>query len=397
MMAAWENEQMRQFRREVRDTCERILPPDIRAKVQNGLHLWKSDYVRWEKLLAARGWLVGHWPKEQGGLGWTPLQRYVFLEETSRMGAPKTTPFGVNYVGPVIYKYGNEEQRRRFLPAIRDVDCWWAQGYSEPGAGSDLAALTTRAVKDGDTYRVTGQKTWTTAAHWADMMFCLVRTANTGKPQEGISFLLIDMTSPGISLRPIVTLDQCHDLNEVFLDDVVVPAANLVGTEGDGWSYGKFLLSNERMTTIGSVGYAKGMMGRLCDLASRVREAGRPIAERPGFVRRRAELEIALTVLEAMCVKQAQASAAGATPGVEASILKLRSTQLTQAIAQATVDILMRVGLPYDPRILSGDAAGDDLNSTGLLRRHLIGRAATIFGGAAEVQKNIIAKAALGL
>jgi alkylation response protein AidB-like acyl-CoA dehydrogenase len=397
MMSAWENQQMRQFRREVRDTCERILPADIRAKVETGLHLGKSDYVRWEKLLAAQGWLVGHWPKQHGGLGWTALQRYVCLEEIARTGAPKTTPFGVNYVGPVIYKYGNEEQQRRFLPAIRNVDCWWAQGYSEPGAGSDLAALSTRAVRDGDSYRVTGQKTWTTAAHWADMMFCLVRTANTGKPQEGISFLLIDMKSPGITLRPIVTLDLCHDLNEIFLDDVVVPAANLVGTEGEGWSYGKFLLSNERMTTIGAVGYAKGMMGRLCDLASRVREAGRPIAERPNFLRRRAELEIALTVLEAMCVKQAEASAAGATPGVEASILKLRSTQLTQAIAQATVDILMRVGLPYDPAILSGNAAEDDLNSTGLLRKHLIGRASTIFGGAAEVQKNIIAKAALGL
>jgi alkylation response protein AidB-like acyl-CoA dehydrogenase len=396
-MSAWENDEIRHFRSEVRDTCERILPPDIRTKVEAGLHLGKSDHVRWEKLLAAQGWLVGHWPKEYGGLGWTPLQRYVFLEETSRLGAPKTTPFGVNYVGPVIYKYGNEEQKQRFLPAIRNVDCWWAQGYSEPGAGSDLAALTTRAVKDGDTYRVSGQKTWTTAAHWADMMFCLVRTASSGKPQEGISFLLIDMKSPGITVRPIITLDLCHDLNEVFLDDVVVPAANLVGTEGEGWSYGKFLLSNERMTTIGAVGYAKGMMGRLCDLASRVREAGRPIAERPNFLRRRAELEISLTVLEAMCVSQAEAAATGATPGVEASILKLRSTQLTQAIAQATVDILMRVGLPYDPAILTGDAAGDDINSTGLVRRHLIGRASTIFGGAAEVQKNIIAKAALRL
>ena len=396
-MSAWENDEIRQFRHEVRGTCERILPSDLRTKVESGLHLDKSDYVRWEKLLAAQGWLVGHWPTEHGGLGWTPLQRYVFLEETSRMGAPKTTPFGVNYVGPVIYRYGSEEQKRRFLPDIRNVDCWWAQGYSEPGAGSDLAALTTRAVRDGDTYRVTGQKTWTTAAQWADMMFCLVRTSDSGRPQEGISFLLIDMKSPGVTIRPIVTLDMCHDLNEVFLDDVVVPAANLVGKEGDGWSYGKFLLSNERMTTIGAVGYARGMMGRLSDLSLRVREGGRPIAERPSFVRRRAELEVSLTVLEAMCVKQAEASVAGATPGVEASILKLRSTQLTQAIAQATVDILMRVGLPYDPAILAGDAAPDDINSTGLLRRHLIGRASTIFGGAAEVQKNIIAKSALGL
>jgi alkylation response protein AidB-like acyl-CoA dehydrogenase len=396
-MPAWENEELRQFRREIRSVCERILPPELRTKVESGLHLEKSDYVRWEKLLAAQGWLVGHWPKECGGLGWTPLQRYIFLEETSRMGAPKTTPFGVNYVGPVIYRYGSAEQKQRFLPGIRNVECWWAQGYSEPGAGSDLAALTTRAVRDGDCYRVSGQKTWTTAAHWADMMFCLVRTAETGKPQEGISFLLIDMKSPGISIRPIVTLDLCHDLNEVFLDDVVVPVANRVGDEGAGWSYGKFLLGNERMTTIGAVGYAQGMMGRLRDLSERVREGGRPIAERPGFVRRRAELEISLAVLEAMCVKQAEAAVAGATPGVEASILKLRSTQLTQAIAQATADVLMRVGLPYDPAVLSGDVAADALNSTGLLRRHLIGRASTIFGGAAEVQKNIIAKSALGL
>ncbi|WP_426960056.1 acyl-CoA dehydrogenase family protein [Muricoccus radiodurans] len=395
-MPAWEDAALLAFREEVRRFCESALSPITRRKVEEGLHLGKEDFLEWERALAARGWLVGHWPKEHGGAGWTPLQRYIFLEETTRLGAPRITPFGVTYVGPVIYTYGNDAQRARFLPGIRESRSWWCQGYSEPGAGSDLAALTTRAVRDGDHYRVTGQKTWTSTAQWADWMFCLVRTSKEEKPQDGISFLLIDMRSPGVTVRPIVTLDGCHDVNDVFLDEVRVHLENRVGEEGRGWTYAKFLLGNERMGTIGAIGRARAMMAQLLRLAVEVREAGRPIAEHPGFAVRYAELEIALQVLEAMCVRQLQATIAGAAPGVEANIMKLRSTQLTQAIAQGFTDLLRRRGLPYAPATvlaLAGDAPG----TSGLLRQHLIGRASTIFGGSAEIQRNVIAKTALGL
>jgi alkylation response protein AidB-like acyl-CoA dehydrogenase len=396
-MAAWENDELRRFRADVRDFCARELPDEIRRKVEFGLHLEKSDYVRWEKKLAERGWLVGQWPVEHGGSGWSALERYIFLEETSRAGAPKMTPFGVNYVGPVIYTYGTQEQKERFLPGIRDVSTWWAQGYSEPGAGSDLAALSTWAERDGDHYRVTGQKTWTTAAHWADMMFALVRTSKEDRPQKGISFLLIDIKSPGVTIRPIVTMDRLHDLNEVFLDDVRVPVANRVGEEGKGWNYGKFLLANERMNTIGAIGRAKGMLARLDDLACQVMEGGKPLASRSAFLAKRGELHLSLQVLEALCIHQLEASIAGATPGVEANILKFRSTQLTQSIAQACVDLLRRRGLPYDPAFLGGEGSDAQVFETGMIRQHITGRASTIFGGAAEVQKNIIAKAALDL
>lgn len=394
---AWESDELRAFRAEVRSGVARLLPDDVRNKVELGMHLGKDDYGRWERIMAQQGWLVGHWPEEYGGQGWSPLQRYIFLEETSKAGAPKITPFGVNYVGPVIYTYGTEEQKERFLPAIREVETFWCQGYSEPGAGSDLAGgLATSATRQGDDYFVTGQKTWTTAAHWADMMFALVRTSREDKPQKGISFLLIDMTAPGVTVNPIITMDGCHDLNDVFFDEVPVPVVNRIGEEGKGWGYGKFLLGNERMTTIGAIGRAKGMLERLKALALRVREGGRPVAETPAFRRKLAELEISLSVIEAMCVKQLEASVAGAQPGVEASIMKLRSTQLTQAIAQGFADIQMRRGLPYDPRLVARQET-DDPDSMGLLRMHLIGRASTIFGGAAEVQRDIIAKTALAL
>ncbi len=395
-MPEWEDSELRQFRREVRDGCRDMLPPDLKEKVNLGFPLEKSDHLRWEKLLAERGWLVGHWPKEFGGCGWTPLQRYVFLEETSRAGAPRITPFGVNYVGPVIYTYGSAEQKSRYLPAIRNAETWWCQGYSEPGAGSDLAALTTRASREDDHYLVTGQKTWTTTAQWADMMFCLVRTGKGDRPQQGISFMLIDMRSPGITVRPIVTIDMCHEVNDVFLDNVRVPVDNVVGEAGRGWNYGKFLLTNERMSTIGAVGRARSMMSRLHILSRRVCENGKPIAESRGFLRQLAELKLSLHVLEALCVKILQGIAAGGAAGVEASVLKLRSTQLTQAIAQCFANVLMRCGLPYDVAAIA-TLQGEDLEATGLLRTHLIGRASTIYGGAAEVQKNIIAKSVLGL
>jgi alkylation response protein AidB-like acyl-CoA dehydrogenase len=395
-MSGLNSDDMLAFRHEVRTACTAMLPADVKRKVQLGFALEKDELVNWEKALASKGWLAGHWPREYGGQGWSPLQRYIFLEETMQLGAPKIPPFGINYVGPVIYTYGTEEQKARFLPGILNSETWWAQGYSEPGAGSDLAALTTRAVREGDFYRVTGQKTWTTSAHWADMMFSLVRTEKTDRPQQGISFLLIDMKSPGVTVRPIITIDGGHEVNDVFLDDVMVPVENLIGQEGSGWTYGKFLLSNERMSTIGAIGRAKSMMVRLHELSQKVWEQGAPLAEHRGFQRQAAELEISLSVLEAMCVRQIENAVAGATPGVEASILKLRSTQLTQSIAQHFASLLMRLGLPYDKSEFSSPF-DDEAETFGLLRTHLSGRASTIFGGAAEVQRNIIAKTALGL
>ena len=230
-------EEAEKFRGEVRAFCAEALPAHVKHKVVNHLVLEKLDYLEWLKVLAAKGWSVGHWPREHGGHEWTALQRFIFDEETTRAGAPWLIPFGINYVGPVIYTFGSERQKERFLPAIVDSGEWWAQGYSEPDAGSDLAALRTRAVRDGDHYIVTGQKIWTTYVQWADWMFCLVRTSQESKPQAGISFLLIDMKTPGITIRPIETMDMYHHVNEVFLDGVRVPVENVVGKEGEGWTY----------------------------------------------------------------------------------------------------------------------------------------------------------------
>ena len=392
-MAHWETEALRAFRQEVRSFCAAELPVALRRKVETGVLLEKEDIVSWERKLNERGWLIGHWPIEEGGLGWSALQRYVFLDETSSAGAPRIAPFGVNYVGPVLYTFGSPLQRRSFLPGIAASTTWWCQGYSEPGAGSDLAALRTRAVRDGDHYRVTGQKVWTTLAHWADMMFCLVRTASDGRPQEGISFLLIDMRSPGLTVRPIITLDGCHETNEVFLDDVKVPAGNLVGAEGRGWSYAKFLLSNERTSISHFVGRIRMMLARLRTLADETYDAGMPRAQDPAFQRRFAELDIEAQVLQALCGRLIAQADDGP------SILKLRCTELSQAISQCQVDLLRSGGLGYSVDRLRFDGATpppEDVWESGSIRCHLIGRASTIYGGSSEIQRNLIAKG-LGL
>lgn len=399
-MFHWQSEQLEAFRRDVAAFCAAELPEPSRRKVQAGTRLEKHDIVDWERRLAARGWLVGHWPVAEGGQGWGALQRFVFLDETSAAGAPRVSPFGVNYVGPVIYTFGTAEQRRRYLPDIAAARACWCQGYSEPSAGSDLAALTTRATRDGDHYRVTGQKVWTTAAHWADMMFCLVRTAHGGRPQDGISFLLIDMNSPRVTVRPIITLDGCHETNEVFLDDVKVPVDNLVGEENKGWAYAKFLLDNERVSISHYVGKIRMMLGRLRSLAEQTLEGGRPRSEDPIFQRRFAELDLDARVLQALCgrlVLEIEQGRAGA--GVGPAMLKLRCTELSQSIAQAQVDLLQSGGLPYSLEQLdySGlDTPDDGVWASGLIRAHLIGRASTIYGGSSEIQRNVIAKG-LGL
>nr|WP_145550142.1 acyl-CoA dehydrogenase family protein [Variovorax boronicumulans] len=395
------NEQARKaedaFRAEVRAYCEHELPAHVRAKVQANLFLTKEDNLDFLRSLAPRGWVAGHWPRACGGAEWTPLQRLVFEEESTRLGAPWLIPFGVNYVGPVIYTFGSQAQKDRFLPPILASEEWWAQGYSEPGAGSDLAGLKTRAVRHGDHYRVSGQKIWTSYVQWADWMFCLVRTSEESRPQQGISFLLIDMRSPGVRVQPIRTMDGCHHVNEVFLDEVRVPVENLVGEEGRGWTYAKFLLSNERILAA-ETGRS---MRQLAHLKRLVREVpSTSIVDRPAFERRVARIELSLHALRAYCLSYARRMDASGPPGVEASIMKLRGSELQQQISEATLDWLGQAAIVYDPADVNGDTVRSPLgpsDASGAVREYLHGRASTIYGGSNEIQRNIISKAELGL
>ena len=392
-------ESAERFRAEVREFCAKELPSDLKHRVINNLVLEKQDYLRYLHVLARKGWSVGHWPREYGGCDWSPLQRFIFEEETSRAGAPWLIPFGVNYVGPVIYTFGSEAQKQRFLPAIRDSKEWWAQGYSEPGAGSDLAAVRTRAVRDGDHYVVTGQKIWTTYVQWADWMFSLVRTHQDERPQNGISFLLIDMKSPGITIRPIDTMDMYHHVNEVFLDDVRVPVGNVVGEEGKGWTYAKFLLGNERVL-VSEVGRSTRQLQRLQGIAARTLRRGQPLTEDRLFARRLADLELRLFVLQATCYRAVSETMLGTDSGAAASMMKIRGSELQQDIAEAMVDAAGLAGIIFDPLAVSGDGLPSPTGcpeAPGLVRDHLHSRAATIYGGSNEIQRNIIAKALLGL
>jgi len=388
------------FRTEVREFCERELPTKTRENQELGRHIEKQDYDAWLKILGAKGWLTGKWPKEHGGLGWSPEQHVIFTEEIGRAGAPPIVPFGVTMVGPVIYTFGTDEQKAQYLEGIRKSNAWWCQGYSEPGAGSDLASLKTSAVRDGDDYVVNGQKIWTSYAHWADMMFCLVRTDSSGKKQQGISFLLIDMKTPGVTVRPIIAITKGHHLNEVFFDDVRVPAKNLVGEEGKGWTYAKFLLANERVGNV-ETGKFERYMDQLRVLLEVTKDGGKPLSENPSFQRKVAELEVGLETVKALMADQlAVARAEGAPSMIGASALKIRGTALQQEILQVIVDVLGRHGLVYQTDALvegwNGEVIGPE-DSAGLIYEHLYRRAATIYGGSTEVQKNIIAKGALDL
>jgi alkylation response protein AidB-like acyl-CoA dehydrogenase len=383
------------FRAQVRAWCEQHLPQHVRRKVDANLFLTKDDYLAFLHALIPQGWVAGHWPREQGGCGWTPLQRFIFEEETAACGAPWLIPFGISYVGPVIYTFGSAWQKERFLPPILASTEWWAQGYSEPGAGSDLAALRTRAVREGDEYVVTGQKTWTSYVQWADWIFCLVRTSEESRKQDGISFLLIDMKSPGIEVRPIRTMDGCHHVNEVFFDQVRVPVRNLVGEEGRGWTCAKFLLSNERVIAA-ETGRSMRQLGHLRDLLA----ADPARAAREGFEQRFADLALRLHVLRAYCLQAARRMDPGSPPGAEASVMKIRGSELQQAIAEAIIEWLGPVAAVYDPRDVHGEEATSSVGpalAPGLVREYLHGRATTIYGGSNEIQRNVIAKMELGL
>ena len=385
------------FRDQVRAFLEAELPADLRHKVHNHLRLHKDDYVRWHRILARQGWAAPGWPREYGGPGWTPVQRHIFEEECARAGTPPVLPFGVNMVAPVIMAFGSEEQKAYYLPRILACEDWWCQGYSEPGAGSDLAALKTTAVRDGDHYIVNGQKTWTTLAQHADMIFCLVRTDPTVRKQEGISFLLIDMHAPGVTVRPIVMLDEDHEVNEVFFDNVRVPAANLVGQENRGWTYAKYLLGHER-TGIAAVGRSKRELARLKELARREQKYGEPLLRDPLFAAKVADLEIELMALE-MTVLRVLAQADKA-PGPEASVLKVRGTEIQQRLSELMVEAAGPLALPFDPAYLEGERAHsviDDDFAAPLLPHYFNFRKTSIYGGSNEIQRNIISQMILGL
>jgi alkylation response protein AidB-like acyl-CoA dehydrogenase len=390
------------FRDQVRAFLAAELPGDLRHKVLNHLRLAKDDYVRWHRILARQGWAAPGWPREYGGPGWTPVQRHIFDEECARAGTPPVLPFGVNMVAPVIMAFGSQAQKDHYLPRILSCEDWWCQGYSEPGAGSDLASLKTTAVRDGDHYIVNGQKTWTTLAQHADMIFCLVRTDTGVRKQEGISFLLIDMHAPGVTVRPIIMLDEDHEVNEVFFDNVRVPAANLVGQENKGWTYAKYLLGHER-TGIAAVGRSKRELSRLKTLAMRESKNGRPLLEDPLFAAKVAELEIELMALEMTVLRvlaQANTQGKSGAPGPEASVLKIRGTDIQQRLTELMVEAAGPMALPFDPGYLEGErehSLADDDFAAPLLAHYFNYRKTSIYGGSNEIQRNIISQMILGL
>lgn len=387
------------FRAEVRTFLNSKFPRDLGEKAAAEIRFKKEDYLQWQKILFEQGWIAPVWPVEYGGCDWTPMQMNIFDEEIFAAGAPRVMPFGIRLVGPVICQFGNDDQKARFLPGILSSDTSWCQGFSEPGAGSDLASVKTGAVRDGDHYVVNGQKTWTSYAQYADWIFCLVRTDPTVKKQAGISFLLIDMKTPGISVRPIITLDGDHVVNEVFFDDVRVPAENLVGEENKGWGYAKFLLNNER-TGIAGVGMCKSDLVRLKKIARTERKNGRPLIEDPLFQARLARLEIELRALELTNMRMLSGGASGEGSNVISSILKIKGSEIQQQLVELQMDAVGPYALPWQQEAMepswNGKPVGPDY-ARARTPTYFDRRKTTIYGGSTEVQKNIIAKAILGL
>ncbi|HEY1706988.1 MAG TPA: acyl-CoA dehydrogenase family protein [Rhizomicrobium sp.] len=385
------------FRKEVRAfiaEAKEKLPKNLGAA--ESADRSKEDYLAWHKLLYKQGWVAPLWPKQYGGPGWNVTQRYIFNEETAAADMPTTLPFGLSMVGPVIFNYGNDEQKKTYLPRILSGEDWWCQGYSEPGAGSDLANLRTRAVREGDHYIVNGQKTWTTLAQFADMIFCLVRTNPDVKPQEGITFLLIPMDTPGITVRPIIVLDGAHEVNDVFFDNVKVPVENRVGEENKGWTYAKFLLVNER-SGIAGVARSKRATERLKEIAAKELIDGEPLIENEEFARKVADLEIQLTALEYTELRTLAQEAKGQMAGPESSILKIRGTEIQQRITELTVEAIGYYAMPDQHN--RGDneyPIGPDY-AVGETGHYFNYRKTSIYGGSNEIQRNIIAKAVLGL
>ena len=382
------------FRAEVRAFIEAECDPAARRRVDKGLNLAKDDYVAWHKALAARGWSCPHWPVEHGGCDWTPAQHYIFEEETGAAGCPPPVPFGPEMVAPVVWTFGADEQKARHLPPILSGDVWWAQGYSEPNAGSDLASLRTKAVRDGDVYVVNGGKTWTTWAQFADWIFLLARTSSEGKRQEGITFLLVDMATPGVSLRPIVTMEGGHEVNQTIFEDVRVPVANRIGEENEGWTYAKFLLGYERFNMAG-VPAAKRQMRRLRRIAG-----DQGLIDDPRFRDRMADADIQIRALESTMLRLLAAATAGEDPGTEASYIKIRGTEIDQLMTELAMEAAGPCVLPFAPNAgeegRNEEPIGPDYAAV-VAPTYFNTRKVSIYGGSNEIQKNIVAKHVLGL
>ncbi|MCK1453190.1 pimeloyl-CoA dehydrogenase large subunit [Bradyrhizobium sp. 35] len=393
--------QERAFRDEVRQFLRDHVPPETRRKLIEGRDLTKDEIVSWTRTLNKKGWAVPEWPKEYGGTGWSPAQSYIFGEELQMYPVRGLPSFGPGLVAPVIYTFGNEAQKRYHLPRIANADHWWCQGFSEPGAGSDLASLRTRAVRNGDHYIVNGQKTWTTLAQYADWIFCLVRTDPHVKKQLGISFLLIDMKSPGITVRPIQLIDGSYEVNEVFFDTVRVPVTNLVGEENKGWAYAKFLLGNERFG-ITSVGSSKERIRRIKCLASLCRVGEKMLIDQASFREKVAALEVGLKALEVTQLRVvANASKRQeSTQDPASAILKIKGSEIQQATAELLLEVVGPYALPYvsqdDGENLNGPPIGPDWAAP-IAPAYFNARKVSIYGGSNEIQKNIIAKAVLRL
>jgi alkylation response protein AidB-like acyl-CoA dehydrogenase len=387
------------FRQQVRSFMQEKLPADIRRKVLGGLIVERDDYVRWQRILHAQGWGAPSWPQQFGGPGWNATQQYIFEEESAAAGAPRAIPFGLKMVAPVIMAFGSPEQQQRYLPKILAAEEWWCQGYSEPGAGSDLASLKMRATREGNDYVLNGQKTWTTLGQYADWIFCLVRTDPDVKAQQGISFILVRMDTPGITVRPIITMDGAHEVNEVWFENVRVPAENLIGQENKGWTYAKFLLGHER-TNIAGIGIAKRELARLKRVASEETKNGKPLLKDPMFASRVAQVEVDLTALEITNLRVLSAEAEHRAPGPEASILKIKGTEIQQAITELLTTAVGPYALQLNRAAMAAGYNGEHAGpayAEPLAAGYLNMRKLSIYGGSNEIQKNIISQMILGL
>lgn len=383
------------FRDEVRAFFAEAFDDELQARLNSqDKDTFKPAIVEWQKRLHAKGWVAPNWPEEYGGTGWNATQQFIYDSERASAGIPDVIPFGLKMVGPVIYTFGSQEQKDTFLPRILSSDDWWCQGYSEPGSGSDLASLKTKAELDGDEYVVNGAKIWTTYAQYADWIFCLVRTNSDGKKQQGISFLLIDMNTPGVKVNPIISIDNHHSLNEVEFNNVRVPVANLIGEQDKGWTYAKALLAHER-TAIAGVSDSKRGVELIKEYAAKEVNGGKSLLQDPLFQKRLSDIEIDLMALEFTELRVLASVASGGAPGAESSLLKIKGTEIQQAVQALWMDVAayFQGVLPND---LSAEQLGHEFGSQAR-RSFMYGRAATIYGGSNEVQKNIIAKAVLGL
>src|SRR5215203_6572844 len=396
MDLAFSKEEMA-FREEVRAFFKNNVPPETRKKLVEGRHLSKDEMVAWWRILNKKGWGVSHWPKEYGGTGWSSVQHYIFNEELQMHPAPAPLAFGVSMVGPVIYTFGNEAQKKYYLPRIANVDDWWCQGFSEPGSGSDLASLKTKAERRGDKYIVNGQKTWTTLGQYGEWIFCLVRTSSDGKPQTGISFLLIDMKSPGITVRPIITMDGEHEVNEVWFDNVEVPADNLVGEENKGWTYAKYLLAHER-TNIADVNRAKRELERLKRIAKAegMYEPAEGGSDARRFREEIARLEVDVVALEMLVLRVLSAEKSGKNSLDIAGLLKIRGSEIQQRYSELMMLAAGPFSLPFIEEAMEagwqGDFPGGLPGDAPLASTYFNMRKTTIYGGSNEVQRNIVSQ-----